>query len=105
MNFRSKEYSYLHRWVDSKKGKPQHCVHCGAKGKEKTRYYWANVSGDYKKDVNDFIRLCSKCHHKFDKGLTKREAKIILTSLGDVQAQVTALEWKLDDIYRSLEKK
>jgi len=31
------------------------------------RYEWALRKGrEYKRDVNDFIQLCTSCHHKYD---------------------------------------
>jgi len=26
--------------------------------------HWHNISGEYKRDVSDWIRLCAKCHKK-----------------------------------------
>ena len=51
-------YWGLHRWLDRELGRPKKCKHCGST-KEK-RYEWANISGEYKRDVDDFIRLCKK---------------------------------------------
>jgi len=31
------------------------------------RYEWANVSGKYRREREDFVRLCKKCHCKMDK--------------------------------------
>jgi hypothetical protein len=54
----------LHQWVERKKGKPRICEHCNTtKAKQ---YDWANVSQKYKRDLNDFIRLCRSCHAKYD---------------------------------------
>jgi hypothetical protein len=54
----------LHRWVEKYKGKPRKCEHCGT---EKAKQYdWANVSQRYKRDLDDFIRLCRPCHAKYD---------------------------------------
>lgn len=54
------EYRMLHYWVEKQLGRPQHCVICGTT--EKRRYHWANISGEYKKDKNDWRRLCVPCH-------------------------------------------
>jgi len=56
------QYGNLHRWVKAKKGTATDCIMCDHKGKSE----WANVSGDYPKDVNDYINLCRPCHRKFD---------------------------------------
>ena len=29
-------------------------------------YEWANISGEYKRNRNDFLRLCRTCHRRFD---------------------------------------
>lgn len=58
-------YFALHAWISRKLGKPSMCEHCG--DTEKTRYEWANISKEYKRDFSDWIRLCKSCHFKFDK--------------------------------------
>lgn len=56
--------SALHNWVEKHKGKPKKCEHCGTtKAKQ---YDWANISGEYKRELNDFKRLCRSCHAKYD---------------------------------------
>lgn len=71
-------YGSLHIWVSKHLGKPSKCEHCNTTTAK--RFEWANVSGEYYRDLNDWIRLCKKCHHKFDnisekiwhsRGLTK----------------------------------
>jgi len=57
-------YSGLHYWISRKLGKPRVCEMCGTKTAKK--YEWANISGEYKRDKNDFIRLCVSCHRKMD---------------------------------------
>lgn len=57
-------YRSLHKWVDRKLGQPQQCVSCNDTSKH--RYHWANISHEYKRDVNDWIRLCPKCHKSYD---------------------------------------
>lgn len=61
----SVSYRSLHTWVASKLGKPMECVKCGVKGLK--RYHWANKSKKYNRDLNDWLRLCPKCHASFDK--------------------------------------
>lgn len=60
-------YLALHDWVKRKLGKPTKCEDCGADGLSGKKIQWANRSGLYKRDLEDWIRLCAKCHHKFDK--------------------------------------
>ncbi len=59
-----KGYFNLHNWVRKHLGKPKKCDHCGTT--TATRYEWANKSGLYKKVLEDWIRLCRKCHIKYD---------------------------------------
>lgn len=54
----------LHQWVEQQLGKTRKCEHCGST-KEKI-YDWANKSGEYKRDIGDWLRLCRKCHSKYD---------------------------------------
>ena len=55
----------IHRWVEKVKGKPMKCEHCG--DTEKGKYAWANIDHKYRRDMEDYIRLCYKCHKKYDK--------------------------------------
>ncbi len=57
-------YSSLHNWIRKQKGQPSFCEHCLST--EKRKYEWANISGKYKRDIKDFIRLCTSCHRIFD---------------------------------------
>lgn len=58
------EYHGLHLWVVRERGKPSMCEHCGAT--DKSRYHWANVDHQYRRKLEDFIRLCVSCHKKYD---------------------------------------
>jgi len=53
----------LHLWVRRKRGKPIECVYCGATEKLE----WASISHHAKRDENDYISLCPKCHRNYDK--------------------------------------
>lgn len=59
-------YPALHTWIRNKLGTPRYCSNCD--GKKAKAFDWANISREYKRDVNDFIRLCRSCHKKFDMG-------------------------------------
>ena len=61
----------LHAWVKRHKERTGVCEHCGKKPKpiyQGTTFgtEFANVSGQYRRDVNDYIELCKPCHDKFD---------------------------------------
>lgn len=58
-------YTALHNWVSRILGKPRKCNHC--KTINARKYEWANISHKYKRELSDWIRLCSKCHRQYDK--------------------------------------
>ena len=58
-------YGAKHDWVERVLGKPKKCTKCGTTKAKK--FEWANKSGKYQRKIKDWIRLCSKCHHKMDK--------------------------------------
>ena len=70
----------LHDWVKKHLGKPQKCEHCGKTDKKK--YEWANKSQEYKRDLNDWIRLCTKCHSVYDKPVREKKWKLAVEKLG-----------------------
>lgn len=55
-------YLALHNWIRRAKPKPILCECC----KENRPYDLANISGGYKRDINDFEWLCRSCHMKKD---------------------------------------
>lgn len=55
-------YSGLHGWVRKYKHKPELCAMCG----RKPPYDVANISGLYKRDLDDFKWICRGCHAKSD---------------------------------------
>lgn len=59
--------SSLHEWINKRKPKPKFCEMC----RIKSPHDLANISGEYKRDVNDFEWLCRKCHMKGDGRLKK----------------------------------
>lgn len=60
-------YTGLHVWAKNKLKKPDRCRHC----KDEKSLDLANKSGEYNKDLNDWIWLCRKCHKQYDKKLAK----------------------------------
>ncbi len=63
-------YQAKHMWVYRRLGKPKRCSSCSLDDPEKM-YHWANISGQYKRDVRDWVRLCVPCHMAYDKGRRK----------------------------------
>lgn len=58
----SVSYRKLHSWIRSRKLEPKNCSKCHKNAKLDL----ANISGQYKRDVDDFIYLCRSCHMKED---------------------------------------
>ena len=63
-------YHTKHAWVNKWLGKAKECSLC--KGVENNKmYHWANISGEYKRDLCDYSALCVPCHKKYDMAKTK----------------------------------
>jgi len=56
------KYISLHNWTRRHKPQPELCENC----KEFPPYDLANISGNYKRDINDFEWLCRRCHMNKD---------------------------------------
>jgi len=54
----------LHNWVERHLGRPKKCEHCGTTKSKK--FEWSNKSQEYKRELTDWQRLCTKCHSKYD---------------------------------------
>lgn len=66
------KYGSLHDWVSYHLGRPRRCYNCDTT--EHSRFEWANVSGEYKRDLDDWVRLCKTCHvliDNSDRGIIK----------------------------------
>ena len=59
------KYMGLHNWIRRKLGKPSYCEHCG-NSEPTAMYHWANKTGRYLRDINDWLRLCVRCHKLYD---------------------------------------
>lgn len=59
-------YGAIHDYVNYHYGQPQICEQCPAKDLGSRKHQWANISGRYKRDRSDWIRLCAKCHFRYD---------------------------------------
>jgi len=60
-------YRQLHAWVTKHKGRPTTCEFCSRKRLKGRSIHWANVDGKYRRDLDDYIRLCVKCHSAHDR--------------------------------------
>jgi hypothetical protein len=97
-----KDYSYddIHRWIKVEKGQSNKCEYCKKIYKNLSHMHWANKSGEYKKDVNDWLRLCRWCHKKYDSenwkwdgnkwsgGEKENLCKIMLTMSDEVKREI-----------------
>jgi len=55
-------YASIHLWVRKRKPKPKFCEHCQLKPPRDL----ANISGEYLRDIKDYLYLCRSCHKKMD---------------------------------------
>lgn len=58
------DYSTQHSWIGRRKPKSGQCSACGVTG---VSTEWANISGEYKRDVSDYEELCISCHRRLDR--------------------------------------
>jgi len=72
------EYGGLHQWVRKNLGSAKRCTHCGLDRipEGMKRYFqWANRSHLYRRDLNDWMQLCVKCHKAYDMAYRKVKTK------------------------------
>jgi hypothetical protein len=55
----------IHHWVEKRLGTPMKCSICGTE--KKRVYHWSNKDHQYKKNLNDWQRLCPTCHREYDR--------------------------------------
>lgn len=60
-------YAAIHSWVIKWKGSPSICEKCGGKEFKSRQIHWANIDHKYRRVLDDYIRLCVKCHWQYDK--------------------------------------
>lgn len=66
-------YNAKHRWIQKHWTKTDICINCNnhvlprPETRLKHATHWANISGQYKRERNDWLELCPKCHVAFDK--------------------------------------
>lgn len=68
-------YPALHSWIRKHYEKPIYCEKCNINPGQnilgRTKLQWANKTGIYKRDRNNWICLCQKCHINFDRSWLK----------------------------------
>lgn len=60
------KYKAIHVWINHHKGRPAYCEHCDRKDVPPQDYEWANIDHKYRRVLEDWIRLCPKCHSDYD---------------------------------------
>ena len=60
-------YRGVHQWMQYHYGKPKKCSRCGFTSDNGRQFHWANLSGQYLKDITDWKRLCVSCHLRMDR--------------------------------------
>ena len=63
-------YEGIHSWIARQLGKPEKCEHCGKDGDG--RYEWCNKDHKYRRNTEDWMRLCPSCHRKYDRKNNKK---------------------------------
>lgn len=64
-------YAAKHHWVRKHAVRTGTCSECGGTpepgrgGRASTE--WANVSGEYLRDLDDYLELCVPCHKAYDR--------------------------------------
>lgn len=76
-NWKGEEVGYgaLHDWVRRRLGTPNKCSQCGLVSDRPRMMHWASLSRQYKRDLQDWIRLCAKCHKDFDKDMPHKKLR------------------------------
>jgi hypothetical protein len=65
-------YFSKHDWIREQGINREKCLHCGINGFFYKNNRWSiefcNISGEYKRIIEDWITLCRNCHRKMDIG-------------------------------------
>ena len=65
-------YYAIHRWIRIHFIRPDYCEICLSK--KVKRFEWANITGIYTRDREDYLNLCTTCHKKYDMNRRKNES-------------------------------
>lgn len=60
-------YIRMHKWVNQVAGHPNVCEICGGVFEAKFME-WSNKDHKYRRNLDDWQRLCRKCHKAYDRG-------------------------------------
>ncbi len=65
-------YKAKHNWIIRNYGQPSKCEKCGKDNLTGHSIQWANISGEYLREITDYRRLCVSCHKLLDLDSTCR---------------------------------
>jgi hypothetical protein len=67
-NWKGDEVGYrgIHMWVKKWKGSPHICEDCGKYVENLKAIDWSNNDHLYKRNLDDYVRRCRKCHNDYD---------------------------------------
>jgi len=65
-------YGGLHRWINRHRPKSGTCEKCGTEGYTEN----ANLSGEYRRDLEDWMEMCKPCHQEYDDRPKESEAPV-----------------------------
>lgn len=57
-------YGSKHDWIKSRLGKATYCSF--DRNHVSKRFEWANISGAYLRELDDWVQLCVTCHRQYD---------------------------------------
>lgn len=60
-------YIAKHNWIKNLFGSPNQCENCGFVSDNNRKIHWANRSGNYLRNKDDWMRLCVPCHSIYDR--------------------------------------
>jgi len=80
-------YTSLHDWIRKHKPKPQFCEICNERQPKEV----ANISGNYKRNINDFKWTCHKCHREMD-GISDNLRKFGKNQKGKTYEQIYGIK-------------
>lgn len=69
----SVSYKGLHDWISKNFEASGTCEFCGRTGLSGMFINWAAKDGKYTRDRNNWLRLCKKCHNKYDRINERRQ--------------------------------
>lgn len=67
-NWKGEKAKYIskHTWIHDNFGKADRCQSKKCINKKCNHFEWANISGQYKRDMSDWKMLCISCHKRMD---------------------------------------